>query len=313
MTEKCQFHLVNGLAPSTRQVYSTAQRQFLEFCSRDSSSDPSQPPLPASEETLMRFCAHLADRLHHSSIKTYLSGVRSLNIDYGFPDPFTNHLQLQCLLRGIKHHQGSNLPQRQPVTAELMSVLHRSLDFANPDNVMLWAACCLGFFGFLRASEFTVNGPFDPTLHLTTTDIQVDSLTNPQSFRVFIKCTKTDPFHKGCFIFLGCGSFPLCPVVSLLNYFHLHGPGAGPLFVYQDGTPLSRPQLSSFLQTILQLAGVPGKFSGHSFRIGAATTAATRGVPDHLIKTMGHWSSEAYLLYVRTPVETILSVVGRLA
>ena len=130
---------------------------------------------------------------------------------------------------------------------------------------------------------------------------------------MIIKCSKTGPSRKGCFIFLGCGSFPLCPVVSLLNYLHLRGPGAGPLFVYRDGTPLSRSRLSSFLQTTLQSAGVPGKFSGHSFRIGAATTAATRGVPDHLIKTMGRWSSEACLLYVRTPVETILSVVGGLA
>ena len=119
------------------QVYSTAQQQLLEFCSLDSFSDPSRPPLPASEENLMCLCAHLADRLHHSSIKTYLSGVRSLHIDYGFPDPLTNSLQLHCLLRGIKRHKGSNLPQRQPVTAKLMSVLHRSLDFTNPDNVML--------------------------------------------------------------------------------------------------------------------------------------------------------------------------------
>ena len=42
---------------------------------------------------------------------------------------------------------------------------------------MLWAACCLGFFGFLRAGEFTVN----PTLHLTMAHVQVDSSTNPQS------------------------------------------------------------------------------------------------------------------------------------
>ena len=75
-----------------------------------------------------------------------------------------------------------------------MSVLHRSLHFTNPDNVMPWAASCLGFFGFLRASEFTVNGPFDPTLHLKTTDIQVDPPTNPQSFRVFIKCSQ-ELFH----------------------------------------------------------------------------------------------------------------------
>lgn len=158
----------------------------------------------------MHLCAHLADRLHHTSIKVYLSAVRSLHIDYGFPDPLTNCLQLQCLLRGIKCHQGSNLPQHQPVTADLMSVLHQSLDFNNPDNVMLLAACCLGFFGFLRAGEFTVNGTFDPTLHLTMADVQVDSSTKPQRFRVFMKCSKTDPFRKGYFIFLGRGSFPLC-------------------------------------------------------------------------------------------------------
>ena len=89
-------------------------------------------------------------------------------------------------------------------------------------------------------------------MHLTMADVQVDSSTNPQSFRVFIKCSKTDPFCKGCFIFLGRGSFPLCPVVSLTNYLHLCGPGTSPLFIYQNGTPLSRSQLSSFLQTTLQ-------------------------------------------------------------
>lgn len=313
LTSKCQFYLANGLAPSTRQVYGSAQRQFLEFCSQDIPSGSSRPLLPASEQTLMRFCAHLADRLHHSSIKVYLSAVRSLHIDYGYSDPLANCLQLQRLLRGIKRHQGSNPSQRQPVTADLMTVLHQSLDLSKPDNVMLWAACCLGFFGFLRAGEFTTNSSFDPAIHLTTADLQVDSSSNPQSFRVFIKCAKTDPFRKGCFIFLGRGSAPLCPVVALTQYLHLRGSAIGPLFIFQDGRPLSRALLSSFLQSTLQAAGIPGKFSGHSFRIGAATTAAQRGIPDHLIKTLGRWSSEAYLLYVRTPVESILSVAGRIS
>ena len=58
-----------------------------------------------------------------------------------------------------------------------MSVLRRSLDLENPD-VMLWAACC---FGFLRGGGFTVNSPFDPSLHLTLADIQVDVPLNPRS------------------------------------------------------------------------------------------------------------------------------------
>ena len=40
-------------------------------------------------------------------------------------------------------------------------------------------------------------------------------------------------------------------------------------------------------------ARVPGNFSSHSFRIGAATVAPRSGIPDHLIQTMGHWSSNA--------------------
>jgi len=122
----CQFYLANGLSSSTCQVCGLAQRQFLEFCSQDIPSDLGHSLPPASEQTLMHLCARLADRLHHSSIKVYLSAVRSLHIDYGYPDPLSNCLQLQHLLRGIKRHQGSKLSQRQPVTADLMCVLHLS-------------------------------------------------------------------------------------------------------------------------------------------------------------------------------------------
>lgn len=136
--------------------------------------------LPASEETLIRFCAHLADTLHHSSIKVYLSAVRSLHVDEGLPDPLVGCLQLRRVLRGIKRHQGSNQPKRQPITSDLMRVIHRSLDFSSHNHTMLWAACCIGFFGFLRAGEFTVNAPFDPAIHLSVNDIQADSLSNPK-------------------------------------------------------------------------------------------------------------------------------------
>ena len=35
LDQKCQFYLSNGLAPSTRQVYRSAQRQFINFCTLD--------------------------------------------------------------------------------------------------------------------------------------------------------------------------------------------------------------------------------------------------------------------------------------
>ena len=55
--------------------------------------------------------------------------------------------------------------------------------------------------------------------------------------------------------------------------------------------------------------GYSGNYSGHSFHIGAATTAASQGLPDHLIKILGRWSSDAYQRYSRTSAGS-LSVVS---
>ncbi|CAH3163205.1 unnamed protein product, partial [Porites lobata] len=63
------------------------QLPFIDFCTLNGYVSSNGSLLPTSEQTLLRFCSHLADRLHHSSIKVYLSAVRSLHIDQGFPDP----------------------------------------------------------------------------------------------------------------------------------------------------------------------------------------------------------------------------------
>lgn len=294
-------------------MYLSAQRRYLDFCRQDGRLGPDGALLPADEQTLMRFSALLADSLTHSSIKVYLSAVRSLHIDHGLPDPLVNCLQLQRLLRGVKRVQGSPSPSRLPITIDLLKVIQQSLDMKDSDHVMLWAACCLGFFGFLRAGEFTVNSSFDPSIHLSIGDIQADSLVNPSCFKVFIKCSKTDPFRKGCDIYVGRGNSSVCPIVALSNYLALRGPSPGPVFQFASGRPLSRERLSSTVQSILSAAGYAGSFSGHSFRIGAATTAASRGVPDHLIKTLGRWSSDAYQVYIRTPVSSVVRVSNQLA
>ena len=79
-------------------MYQSALHQFIEFWTLDGYIRSNGSLLPTKEHTLLSFCSHLADGLHHSSIKVYLSVVRLLHIDYGFPHPLRHCLQLQRLL-----------------------------------------------------------------------------------------------------------------------------------------------------------------------------------------------------------------------
>ena len=86
----------------------------------------------------------------------------------------------------------------------------------------------------------------------------------------------------------------------MMIYLHHRGDRPGPLFRHETGLPLTRSSLVTWLKDAVARLGLEGNYSGHSFRIGAATTAAAVVIPDHLIKTLGRWLSDAYQLYIQT-------------
>jgi len=47
------------------------------------------------------------------------------------------------------------------------------------------------------------------------------------------------------------------------------------------------------------------QYCGHSFRIGAATTGAAKGLEDCIKKTLGRWESLAYLRYLKLSHEQL--------
>ena len=86
---------------------------------------------------------------------------------------------------------------------------------------MLWVTFSLGFFGFLRAGEFTcpAAAEFSPTM-LEVSDVSIDSHTMPTAMHVHLKQSKTDPFGAGYVLHVGRTGNDLCPVAAMLNYLY---------------------------------------------------------------------------------------------
>ena len=154
---------------------------------------------------------------------------------------------------------------------------------------------------------------FDEAVHLSPLEVNLDSRVNPRMIRLRLQQSKTDPFHRGADVFLGRTYHDICPVSALLDYLVQRGQDRGPLFTYSDGSSLSRQKLVSKVHSTLAMKGLDGKgFTGHSFRIGAGTTAKAKGVSDSTVKTLGRWRSDAFQLYIRLPGPDLATVSGQL-
>ncbi len=119
-------------------------------------------------------------------------------------------------------------------------------------------------------------------------DISFDSINNPSMLKVRLKSSKTDQTRQGTDIYVGRTHNHLCPVVAMILYLAVRGIDNGPLFRFRDGTPLTRQVFVGKVKAALTQAGVDSShYSGHSFRIGAATTAAACGISDATIQLLG--------------------------
>ena len=110
-----------GKYASTKKVYNSGQKHFLQFCSAYSINNV----LPVNQNLLCYFVAYLSKKgLGHATIKSYLAGVRSLQIEYGFQSPFDVGMpKLDQIMKGIKVAQekaGRAQQKKLPITPRIL-------------------------------------------------------------------------------------------------------------------------------------------------------------------------------------------------
>ena len=83
-----------------------------------------------------------------------------------------------------------------------------------------------------------------------------------------------------CSIIIARTRSHFCPYKSMVKYIRLRSsPDSSPLFLTPSNNPMSQNWFMQHLRKVLQQCNLPShQFSGHSFRIGAATSAAMQGI-----------------------------------
>ena len=222
------------------------------------------------------------------------------------------------LLRGLQRTEAPVSPRRHPITADLLHLCIQTLrsGYLTPSiSSTLECMFLLAFFGFLRCSEFTASSSrYDPTLHPSMADITFHS---SESLTFTIKRSKTDQQGRAFSIHLFKTNSPLSPYEPLLRYITTrrsnYASPRDPLFLTETGSIATRSWFHHHLRQVLALSGLPPHlYSGHSFRIGAASSAARQGLSDHLIRVLGRWSSQAYHTYIRSNIHDVRNAHLRL-
>ncbi|CAF4123561.1 unnamed protein product [Rotaria magnacalcarata] len=145
---------------------------------------------------------------------------------------------------------------------------------------LLRASLCCAFYGFLRLGEFTVN-KFNASRNLTFSDMHI----NRNSATFLLKTIQNRSISK--------------------LFGHLSS-NSSPMFIMPTGCALTRTEFVKRLREVISSFGINSSlYSGHSLRIGAASTVAKAGLPIYLIKILGRWSSETYRRYISVSSSTI--------
>lgn len=154
-----------------------------------------------------------------------MSAIRHLHLSKGVPDPFAVTQQLELVLKGIKRRKPPKQDKRLPITPMILKDIWGVVQRAPSEytNIMMWAACCLGYFAFLRCREFTVNERFDPQKHLEVGDVAVDDYQQPSVISIFLKQSKTDQDKAGVRLYVGRTYQDICPVAAVLVYLVVRG------------------------------------------------------------------------------------------
>ena len=233
-----------------------------------------------------------------NTIAAYISGLSFFLRSKGLED-ITQVFPIKRLVDGCRRRhlrKDVRCPITLPILQRLVSVLPTVC--SNSYDCKLFAAAFLvAFFGFLRVGEFTAKNGVIP---LVSGDVAMRGESPHRRLAIKVRFSKTDQLGAGCAITIPESGSHMCPVVAVAAYTRIRSAQGTAFFRHFDTSPLTRHGFTRILRRCVSLLELPLQcYTAHSFRIGAATSAAMRGYSGEQIQQMGRWTSQSFRRYIR--------------
>ena len=309
----------HALAQGTYGNLSTQFKSFFLFCNFFN-----LVPLPVSLDTLCLYIQFLSRSLVPPSIRNYVSGVKHLHIILGYEFPYSGHLVLKLVFRGIER-LNPHVPRRAPPVSPChLAAVASVLDWSSLQDVTIFAVALFLFMTLARLGNTLPpsHKSFSSKRFLCYSDVSFTSFGLSVTFRH----TKTIQLGKRRLVVPVAlvPSSPLCLTstlhrMQLLQLQHgFHFTTHSPLFLVRRKrrlVSLSKPQFLHSIKALFSRAHIPfgAILRGHSFKRGGASHAFKAGVPCDLIQIYGDWKSEAYRLYLDISMDTKLAFASHVS
>jgi len=279
-----------GRVKGTIMTYSNHWKDFEIFLNRWKISQDNITP-----EVLVNYAAWLDAMGRGSRFQVSLNAIKDHLLLMRSQDVTTDHL-VRITAEGLarKVAEEKNEPDdRMPFPIKALLIWRQ----CKPPNIR--------YFTWIRDSAIVAIGLRTMRRPAELGYLQMKHLKKIDGwYHIKIPKSKTDQLRKGKTIPIEPGSNLLtCPVQIMDEYLREMGerPRNSPLFpsILNNNVPVSGQAVSAIVKRIIKNAGIQGRYTGHSLRIGGACAALAGGMTLEQIRAVGDWTSDAVLLYLR--------------
>ena len=273
------------------------------------------------EERTALYCGYLIqeDELQSSTIKTYVSAIKSVLKDDGYS--WDNELLVLSSLTKACKMENDSVKSRLPIKRKFLDLILNELKIKfslQPYLQVLYiTAFLLAYFGLMRVGELCKGDHSVKAIdvHLADDNSKVmlvlrSSKTHttgmrPQTIKIRANSLEVDDQESQITkTAMRARQHKLfCPVKYAKKFVSIRPPlksNKEQFLVFQDNSPLRDYHMRNTLRSVIDKLGLNSNlYDVHSFRIGKATDLMREKMDIEEIKRIGRWRSNAVYDYLR--------------